>query len=90
MLSAISSCAENARRISEMQDRSLSLPSRLALWVHLTGCRLCRRYAQQVRLLHRMFPEYGHRVETASKETLPQEVRRRIKDRLRETETPGP
>ena len=83
-MKAIASCAENARRISEMQDSSLPLAPRLSLWIHLAGCRLCRRYLRQVRFLHKLLPEFRERLGLTASETLPAESRANIKRLLRD------
>jgi len=62
MNSLFPSCREAARRISTQHDALLNLPSRLGLFLHLTLCGPCRRYARHLRLLESCFREYPHRL----------------------------
>jgi len=45
------SCKEATRLLSEALDRRLLLSERVALCFHLFICKLCRRYARQIRVL---------------------------------------
>jgi hypothetical protein len=45
------SCKEATRLLSEALDRRLLLSERIALGFHLFICKMCRRYARQVRML---------------------------------------
>lgn len=47
-------CKEVARLVSESLDRRLPLPQRLALWMHLLLCGMCRVYRTQILILRKM------------------------------------
>jgi len=83
MLNSLSSCAENARRISRKMDVPLPLGARLALLIHLAGCRSCRRYSRQIRSLRLVLVESSQRSDLLEAERLPIERRARIKQLLR-------
>jgi hypothetical protein len=84
MLRTIASCADNAERISRRLDAPLSAGARLALFIHLAGCRSCRRYTRQLRFLHEIFPRVNREWEQMGLEVLPAARRQVIKDLLRQ------
>jgi hypothetical protein len=45
------SCEKAARLSSESHDRSLTLSEQVSLRFHLVGCKLCSRYARQLKFL---------------------------------------
>jgi hypothetical protein len=52
------SCREATRAISQMQDASMALPLYLRLRLHLVLCDACRRFLEQVRLMHGAMRRY--------------------------------
>lgn len=48
------SCKEATLRMSEAQDRDLSMTETLGLEMHLLLCGGCRRYREQMNFLHRI------------------------------------
>lgn len=46
------SCKQASELSSEALDRRLSPSERLRLAIHLSLCRLCRRYRRQIHILH--------------------------------------
>lgn len=45
------SCKETTQRLSEAQDRDLSLPEKLQLKMHLAMCGGCRNFSKQMDFL---------------------------------------
>jgi hypothetical protein len=70
------SCRHNSRLISDGLDRSLSLPERLRLGVHLLGCPPCRRFRRAASWLHEALASAGDEVR------LPADARERIRRAL--------
>ena len=84
------SCREATRLLSEAQDRPLPWRRRLGLRLHLLMCRLCARYARQLRFLRRALrrlPEEADRALPGAR--LSPEARRRILRALQEREGRG-
>ena len=69
------SCREAARRVSEQQDAPLSRSTRIGLSLHLAVCAHCRRYSQQIQLLHSALRDYPDRL---SQMKLPKRARAAI------------
>lgn len=57
-------CREVARAIATDELATAAWPRRLALRVHLLGCRHCRRYAAQIRAIGRAARDLFHPRET--------------------------
>lgn len=76
-------CEETARLISEGLDRTLSLRERVTLRLHLFGCDLCTRYAQQLKFLQRTCAEADEEHLTEAAE-LDDAARQRIRARLQQ------
>lgn len=74
-------CRQATELASRGMDERLSLLDRLGLKVHLAMCRNCRRFADQLEEMRRLF-----RLETGADDDadgLPDEARRRIEAELR-------
>jgi len=57
-LGRLMSCKEASRAISRMQDGSVSVPLYLRIRLHLILCEACKRFEQQLRLLHQAMRRY--------------------------------
>lgn len=54
-MSAVFSCREAARLISESQDHPLVMHQRIALRIHLLLCAACRSYERQIIFIDEVF-----------------------------------
>jgi hypothetical protein len=78
------SCKEAAELASQSQDRSLNLTERFALRFHTFRCKLCARYAQQLRFLR----DACERIDDDGAQACPQlpdDARERIQQRLKQS-----
>jgi hypothetical protein len=84
-MSAIYSCREAARLLSEAQDHPLRLRQRVALQIHTGLCSACRAYARQIRFLDEVFAlrSASGAADLPSSEALGAAARERIRARLR-------
>ena len=73
-------CEEASRLSSESQDRSLAFGERVSLRLHLIGCKLCSRYARQLKFLRRACARIDD--EPAGSAQLSDDARDRIRQRL--------
>ena len=73
-------CDESTLLISSGHDRNLTSIERWAVRLHLISCRSCRRFRQQLTLLHRAAKRLGN---FAVGQKLPATVRARIDRRIR-------
>ena len=76
------SCRQAAELISLSLERPLGWRQRLALWLHLGICNLCRRFRRQMRLVQRA-GEAANEPDHAPAVGLPEASRERIKQALR-------
>jgi len=80
------SCKEISKLVSESLDHDLSLWQRVNLWLHMSMCRLCSGFRNDLVHLHEETRELGRQFERdAEGETdirLSAESRDRIKQRL--------
>ena len=76
------SCQEVARLSSESQDRSLTFGERISLRFHLVGCKLCSRYAHQLKFLRDTCARVDE--EPAGNTELSGDARERIQERLKQ------
>jgi 3-methyladenine DNA glycosylase AlkD len=78
-------CKEVARLVSEGQDRRLSLLDRLHVRYHMIMCAVCRRFANQMKFVHRLAQRMGEpeSVDTFDRSLSP-EARSRIESRLKD------
>jgi hypothetical protein len=58
-LGRLISCKDASRALSQLQDGNLSLPLYLRIRLHLLWCEACKRFEQQLRLLHRAMQRYS-------------------------------
>ncbi len=73
-------CKEASFLISKKLDGDLSRRERIGLWLHLGMCRLCRRYARDVKKIHEMMLQAGKQGQVFLPESvkLSQQSRERI------------
>jgi len=75
-------CKEASRLSSESHDRSLALGERVSLRLHLIGCKLCSRYARQLKFLsHACGRSDDH---PAGNTQLSDDARNRIREKLKQ------
>ena len=78
-------CREISKLVSESMERDLPLHRRLEVRMHLMICRMCARFAHQIRLLRQAARENPERLgpdESAPEARLPEDARERIKASL--------
>lgn len=51
-------CRETSELLSQAQDRPLTLPEKIRLYVHLPLCEGCRHFRRQLAFLRRAVREY--------------------------------
>ena len=73
------SCREVVRLTSEALDRKLTLREKLQVRLHFLICFLCRRYEQQIRLLHQGLGQHPESFSECSQATLSAEEKARLK-----------
>jgi hypothetical protein len=86
------SCKRAGELISLSFETKLSLRQRLALAVHLCGCRWCRRFRRQLRLVEqacRMWARSDQTTKAAAGAALTAEARARIGSALRQALSEG-
>jgi hypothetical protein len=79
-------CKEASRLQSQVLDRKLPVMQRIGLRIHLALCKWCRRYGKQIEFLHEAAHEHPDQLSEPLRQTLSQDARERIKQRLREEE----
>jgi hypothetical protein len=72
------------RLSSERLDHPASLGMRLRMGIHYFMCSWCRRYARQLKFLHRAAPDTENSAPEEARQCLSDEARERIKQRLRD------
>lgn len=77
-----SPCPEITRLASESCERKLSWRERWRMRLHFLICDWCRRYAAQVRLLHRLAPRLTSRAPQLQRRPMPPDAKERLKQRL--------
>ena len=79
------SCKEVSKLVSESLDRKISMWARMNMWMHLAMCGICWGFRKNLVLLQKMSRGYAIAIEageTQSDVKLPDEARKRIKQRL--------
>jgi hypothetical protein len=79
------SCRDMTHLLSQSMDRRLSLQNRLAIWLHLTICDHCVRFAEHlgfIRKVSRSIRKYAEKMPPAG---LPASAKERIKERVRQS-----
>jgi len=71
-------CRCATRLVCESEDRPLSALERTGLTIHLLGCRSCRRYRDQIKIVDELIKSESKESEA----TLPDAARQRIAGRL--------
>ena len=74
-------CRDASRLSSEAMDHSLPWAKRLALRLHLSMCRYCKRYADQLRFIHQIADLGGDQLSetsSASEIRLTEDAKQRI------------
>jgi hypothetical protein len=77
-------CRDASRAQSEALDHPLPTAKRLGLWLHLLICKWCRRYGNQIRVLHHAAHEHCEALTEATPNKLSSDARERIKRLLQE------
>jgi len=77
-------CRQVTRLVSQSMDAKLPWYQRLAIRIHLLYCVWCRRYAAQIRFLHRATKAWAAEAADLSAPKLSSEARESISKRLRE------
>jgi hypothetical protein len=80
--SLLSACKQTARLQSEAMDRRLSLLERIGLQLHLLLCKWCRRYVEQLTILHIAAFESDEHGSPIVPQRLSTDARERIKKEL--------
>ena len=76
-------CNTITQKISESQDRKISLKDRIGIRIHLMGCNFCRRYEQQLIIMRKMIAEDLNNTNGSSTEMkLSPDARQRIQQQI--------
>jgi hypothetical protein len=81
------SCKRAGELVSRSLETTLSIRQRLALTVHLCGCRWCRRFRRQLQLVEQachVWARSNRTAEAAPRAALAREARERILRALRQ------
>ena len=78
MARVMPSCKEITQLVSEGMDRRLPWRKRLAIRLHLSLCRLCRRYEKQLRLLRAGTRRYADPEQNIAEKSLSTAARDRL------------
>ena len=76
-------CKEVTRLASQRLDGPLPLMTRLRIRLHTLICAWCRRYLEQVKLMHEVAPYYADKVGQASEKSLSADAKARMKRAMR-------
>lgn len=79
----IRDCKSTVPVLGEMLDRKLPLRERISIRLHLFTCRACTLYLEQITFLRDAMRKHSADLETFA-ETLPDQLRPEIKERLKE------
>ena len=77
-------CAEMSRLASKSFEAPISLTTRMAMRLHFLICVWCKRYAQQLQIIHKCSPHLGNHLDATSTRPLSTESKERMKRSLRE------
>jgi len=77
-------CKEVSELVSLALDRRLPLSKRMAVRLHLLVCKMCSRYQQQLKFIHRAAGDYYSRLDSDDHFAveLGSEARKKITDTL--------
>jgi predicted anti-sigma-YlaC factor YlaD len=81
--SAMFTCHDMTRLISQDQDGDLPWTTRWRMNLHFLLCTWCRRYRRQLALLRRAFGRLPENESAQPNETLPADAKARLKQKLR-------
>ena len=82
MARVLPSCKEITQLVSEAMDHRLPWRKRWAVRLHLSLCRLCRRYETQLHLLREGARRYAEPEQNAAGKSLSTAARERLKQAL--------
>jgi len=72
------SCRQASQLISQSLDRPLTLRERFALKLHLTICKYCKRFSQQMQTLRFAITKMVSAIENDNTIEMPSEAKKRI------------
>jgi hypothetical protein len=72
------SCRQASQLISQSLDRPLTLRERFALKLHLTICKYCKRFSQQMQTLRFAVTKMVSAIENDNTIEMPSEAKKRI------------
>jgi len=75
-------CSEISQLLSTGMDQKMSLWQRMSVRVHLVLCKMCRRYRDQLRLIHDASSCYGDPEKNDTEEGLSTEAKERLKQAI--------
>ena len=76
-------CRHATYLIEKKQYTSLTIRERIGLYIHLSGCSVCRLFQQQSRWINRMLRNLFHSEESRKKK-LDDEYKRQLQDKINE------
>jgi hypothetical protein len=83
-------CRQVTRLVSQSMDAKLRWYQQLGMRIHLLYCVWCRRYASQLRFLHKACGHLGSETRANPSHTLSSEARSRMRARLQEAMKDAP
>ena len=86
-------CRQVTRLVSQSMDTKLRWYQWLGMRIHLLYCVWCRRYASQIRFLHKTCNQLAPETQTSPSHTLSSEAKEKMRTRLQEAmkdEPPSP
>ena len=75
-------CKQASLLASKKMDQSLSFRESLALSLHLSMCRLCRRYIRSLKIIRRSLRQQEKQIQQSESVKLPQSARQRIQEKI--------
>lgn len=71
-------CNQTTQLVSQSLDRRLTLSERFALQLHLMFCKFCKRFSQQIKIMHVNIKTLINTVENDDTINLPSSAKNRI------------
>jgi hypothetical protein len=71
-------CNQTTQLVSQSLDRRLTLSERFALQLHLMLCKFCKRFSQQIQIMHVNIKTLINTVENDDTINLPSSAKNRI------------
>ena len=84
MFRVMPSCRHAMELQSQALDEKLPFGKRFWLFMHLTMCRYCQRYAEQIRWLHAKIHQLSERMDFERYREMPEAMRERLETRVRD------